>query len=71
MSDSHINDEFGKDRDLSKMLIDFKKEVDKLDEKIADHICFRYTYFQNYDDEIKAINKSYGEQIERWLECRQ
>ena len=65
MSDSRINDEFGKDRDLSKMLIDFKKEVDKLDEKIADTLVSGYTYFQNYDEEIKAINKSYDEQIER------
>lgn len=63
LTDNQIKDRFG--QELSKILIDFKKEADKLDEKIADSLVHGFEYLQNYQAEIDSINQSYDEQIER------
>ena len=63
LTDSQIKDKFG--QELSKILIDFKKETNKLDEKIADSLVHGFEYLQNYQAEIDSINQSYDEQIER------
>lgn len=63
LTDNQIKDRFG--QELSKILIDFKKETDKLDEKIADSLVHGFEYLQNYQAEIDSINQSYDEQIER------
>ena len=63
LTDNQIKDRFG--QELSKILIDFKRETDKLDEKIADSLVHGFEYLQNYQAEIDSINQSYDEQIER------
>lgn len=63
LTDNQIKDRFG--QELAKILIDFKKETDKLDEKIADSLVHGFEYLQNYQAEIDSINQSYDEQIER------
>ena len=63
LTDNQIKDRFG--QEISKILIDFKKETDKLDEKIADSLVHGFEYLQNYQAEIDSINQSYDEQIER------
>ena len=65
MSDADISDTFGGKGNLSKLLIDFKKEIDKLDDKIADTLTKGFGYFDDYKAQIDEINKSYDEQIER------
>ena len=63
LTDNQIKDRFGEE--LSKIIIDFKKETDKLDEKIADSLVHGFEYLQNYQAEIDSINQSCDEQIER------
>lgn len=65
MSDADISGTFGGKGNLSKLLIDFKKEIDKLDDKIADTLTKGFGYFDDYKAQIDEINKSYDEQIER------
>ena len=63
LTDNQIKDKFG--QELAKILIDFKKETDKLDEKIADSLINGFEYLQDYQAEVDSINQSYDEQIER------
>ena len=71
MSDTDINDTFGGKGNLSKLLVDFKKEINKLDDKIADSLIAGYEYFEDYKAQVDGINKSYDEQIERLKERNQ
>ena len=53
LTDNQIKDKFG--QELAKILIDFKKETDKLDEKIADSLINGFEYLQDYQAEVESI----------------
>lgn len=68
MTDAEIEEKFGKESRLVKVLIDYKKERAALDSEIAEDLSKGYEFEDDYAAQIEYNNKRLDEQIERLRE---
>ena len=68
MTDADIEEKFGKESRLVKVLIDYKKERTALDSEIAEDLSKGYEFEDDYAAQIEYNNKRLDEQIERLRE---
>lgn len=68
MTDAEIEEKFGKESRLVKVLIDYKKERTALDSEIAEDLSKGYEFEDDYAAQIEYNNKRLDEQIERLRE---
>lgn len=68
MTDADIEEKFGKESRLVKILIDYKKERAALDSEIAEDLSKGYEFEDNYAAQIEFNNRRLDEQIERLRE---
>ena len=68
MTDADIEEKFGKESRLVKILIDYKKERAALDSEIAEGLSKGYEFEDDYAAQIEYNNKRLDEQIERLRE---
>lgn len=63
LTDNQIQDKFGSE--ISKLIIDFKKESERLDDNLADILVKGFEHAHDYRAELESINRLYDEQIKR------
>ena len=63
LTDNQIQDKFGSE--ISKLIIDFKKESERLDDNLADILVKGFEHAHDYRAELETINHLYNEQIKR------
>ena len=68
MTDADIEEKFGKESRLVKLLIDYKKERASLDSEIAEDLSKGYEFEDDYAAQIEFNNRRLDEQIERLRE---
>lgn len=68
MTDADIEEKFGKESRLVKILIDYKKERASLDSEIAEDLSKGYEFEDDYAAQIEFNNRRLDEQIERLRE---
>lgn len=68
LTDTQIEEIYGKESKLTKELIEFKKQRAEIDSEIAENLSQSYEFEEDYGAQIEFNNKRLDEQIERLRE---
>lgn len=68
LTDTQIEEIYGKESKLTKELIEFKKQRAEIDSEIAENLSQSYEFEEDYGAQIEFNNKQLDEQIERLRE---
>ena len=66
LTDTQIEEIYGKESKLTKELIEFKKQRAEIDSEIAENLSQSYEFEEDYGAQIEFNNKRLDEQIERF-----